>query len=40
MKKKLSWLPKFCHVAGIALLAIVIGLCLPITLPRLFGYQR
>lgn len=39
MKKKLSWLPKFCRVAGIALLAIVIGLCLPITLPRLFGYQ-
>ena len=39
MKKKLSWLPTVCRVAGIALLVIVIGLCLPITLPRLFGYQ-
>lgn len=34
-----SWLPGMCMVAGIALLAIVIGLCLPITLPRVFGFQ-
>lgn len=37
--KRPSWLPGFCRVAGIALLVIVIGLCLPITAPRIVGYE-
>lgn len=37
--KRPSWLPGVCRVAGIAFLAIVIGLCLPITLPRIFGFE-
>ena len=38
-KKKHKWLPYACRVAGIGLLVIVIGLCLPITLPRVFGFR-
>lgn len=32
-------LPVLCRAAGIVLLLVVIGLCLPITLPRVFGYE-
>ena len=39
MKKRPRWLPDVCKGLGIAMLAIVIGLCLPITLPRIFGFQ-
>ena len=38
-RKTPTWLPGFCRVAGIALLVIVIGLCAPITVPRIFGFQ-
>lgn len=37
--KRPSWLPGFCRVAGIAILVTVIGLCLPITAPRIAGYE-
>ncbi|MBR3318503.1 MAG: signal peptidase I [Atopobiaceae bacterium] len=41
MKKRKTpkWLPGFCRVAGIMLLVVVIGLCAPITIPRIFGYE-
>lgn len=38
-RKTRKWLPSFCRVAGIATLVAVIGLCLPITAPRLFGFE-
>lgn len=33
-----AWLPGFCRASSIALLFLVIGMCLPITIPRLFGF--
>ena len=39
-KKRLpKHLPAFCRVVGIALLVIVIGLCVPITVPRIAGFE-
>lgn len=37
--KKPKHLPAFCRVLGIALLVIVIGLCAPITVPRVLGFE-
>lgn len=34
-----KWLPGLCRITGIALLVLVIGLCLPITAPRIFGFE-
>ena len=36
---KRAWLPVLCRVSGIMLLLVVIALCLPITLPRVFGFE-
>lgn len=38
-KKKRSWLGTLCSGFGLALLLLVILLCIPLTVPRLFGYQ-
>lgn len=32
-------LPAVCNVLGIALIAVVVALCLPLTVPRVFGYE-
>ena len=37
--KARRWLPALCRVAGIALLVTVIGMCLPITAPRIAGFE-
>ena len=39
MKKRPKFLPAFLRVLGIAFLVIVIGLCAPITIPRIVGYE-
>lgn len=39
MKKRPKQLPAFCRVLGIAFLVIVIGLCVPITVPRIAGFE-
>ncbi len=39
MKKRPKHLPGICRVLGIALLVIVIGLCAPITVPRIMGFE-
>ena len=39
MKKRPKHLPGICRVLGIALLVIVIGLCVPITVPRIMGFE-
>ena len=36
---KRTWLPAFCRVLGIMLLVVVIGLCIPVTVPRIVGYE-
>ena len=36
---KRAWLPGFCRVVGVVLLVVVIGLCVPVTLPRIFGFE-
>lgn len=37
--KKHKWLPVLCKAAGIVMLVGVIGLCLPVTVPRIVGYE-
>lgn len=32
-------LPILCRIAGVVLIVIVIGLCVPITLPRVLGFE-
>lgn len=36
---KRAWLPVLCRATGITILIVVIGLCLPITLPRILGFE-
>ena len=38
-QKKHKWLPVLCKAAGIVMLVGVIGLCLPVTVPRIVGYE-
>ena len=38
-KKKGSRLGTVCSVFGLALLLLVILICLPLTVPRMFGYE-
>ena len=37
--RKKGFLPAFCSILSVLLLLVVVGICIPMTVPRLFGYE-